>query len=127
METGCCQSGFPSHRSRGHGCLWGSDESSLLREDKKRKEERKEHFRCDGFPDLQVKDSRIYKPERERMRLEKEKETHRGEDRAQRQQNAEGKASSPLHLKIRWSSFAQVLTPRQKPRSCEASSKMTHA
>lgn len=52
---------------------------------KKRKEERKEHFRCDGFPDLQVKDSRIYKPERERMRLEKEKETHRGEDRAQRQ------------------------------------------
>lgn len=85
METGCCQSGFPSHRSRGHGCLWGSDESSLLREDKKRKEERKEHFQCHGFPDLQVKDSRIYKPERERVRLEKEKETHRGEDRAQRQ------------------------------------------
>lgn len=54
---------------------------SLRRGDKKRKEERKVHFRCDGFPDLQVEDSRIFKPERERM--EKEKETHR-EDRAQR-------------------------------------------
>lgn len=59
---------------------------SLHRGDKKktkkqkhRKAERKVHFRCDGFPDLQVRILGFFKPERERM--EKEKETHRGEDR----------------------------------------------
>lgn len=43
METGCCPSSFHWHRSRGHGCLWGSDESCRIppqRRQKGKKEKR---------------------------------------------------------------------------------------
>lgn len=76
METGCCPSSFHRHRSRGHGCLWGADESFRLppQRRQKGKEERRVRIRGEGFPGLQVKDPGIYMAARGRMGLKKKKE-----------------------------------------------------
>lgn len=63
------------------GVWWKPQDPSTK---KTEREGRKAHWRCEGFPDLQVKDPGIYKAERGRMGLKEKGSTDRKRERTDR-------------------------------------------